>query len=261
MGRAKRIQAVGYHYIMNQSVELRNVFIVSKDYLKFISLCEELSFSHEFIIHAYSLVPNAYYLLIETKKENLSSIMKLLNSRYSLYFNQEYGRRGHLWQGRYKSTFMEDVNYAYYFIRYMEHVPKMMGITLHLNSYKYSSYRQFVGLDTCILPLKSSIVFKRFNSIDEIKQFLSEEVNKEFIENIMKILSQKKIKSLDGVTPMVIESFFEKNQTQIEELESILKAYENGFSQQKIADYLGISQQAIYLRIKKYKERFLEIGM
>lgn len=256
MARAKRIQSVGYHYIMNQSVELRHIFIVSKDYLKFMSLCQELSRTHDFNIHAYSLVPNAYYLLLETKKENLSAIMKILNSRYSLYFNQEYERSGHLWKGRYKSTFIQNVNYTYYFIRYMEHVPNMMGITLDLKSYSYSSYRQLVGLDACMEALKSSILFKRFNSLEEIKLFLSEGITKDEIENIIKILSRKDF-TIENTKKKEddLSIYFGEEQSKQEELKSIVKAYENGFSQKKIADYLGLSQQAIYLRLKRYKQR------
>lgn len=258
MARAKRVQHTGYHYITNYSVELRSVFIVKKDYMKFIDLCTELSVSHEFNLHAFSLVPNAYYLLIETKKENLSVIVKLLSGRYSFYFNQEYGRKGHLWEGRYKSTFIDDVNYTYYFIRYMEHVPKMMGITSHLSNHDYSSYRQFVGLDTCMLSLRSSIMFKRFNSIDEIKRFLEKEINKESIENIIKILSNKEVKPTPVKEVLSLSGYFKENQSKQERLESIIKAYKNGVSQKKIANYLELSQQAISLRLKRHKEKNID---
>jgi len=255
MGRDVRVQRVGYHYISNRSIELRNAFVVKDDYLKFIELLSELSQSHGFSIESYTLLSHAYYLLIKTSSENLSAIMKLLNRRYSLYFNNKYGRNGALWEGRFKSTFMEDEGYLFYFIRHMEHLPKMTGIVLALEDYSYSTYRQFVGLDSRLRALESSVVFQRFNSIDEIKIFFMQEVNKEFIDNLVEILrkQEKQRKKEDAKKEKeVLElcDFLSIKQNDEERVEGMREAYRAGISQVKIADFLGLSQQAVSLKIQ-----------
>lgn len=256
MARRKRIQNVGVHYISNRSVELRNAFVVKEDYQAFIDYLCILSDSYEFSIYSYVLLPHAYHLLIETKKENLSAIMKLLGSHYGQYFNLKYGRNGALWEGRYRSSFMEDKSYAFYFLAYMENLPKTTGITSELRSYSYSTYRQFVGLDARLDCVKDSIVFKRFNTIEEIKAFFKEIRNKEFIENIVEILrkqgleekiSKKVIKKID------LEAYFFLEQSKSEVVENMIKVYNMGVSQAKIGDFLGMSQQAVYFKIKEHK--------
>jgi REP element-mobilizing transposase RayT len=258
MARVKRIESIGVHYISNRTVELRNAFIVSEDYRRFIDFLCALSLSHKFDIHSYVLLPHAYYLLIETKKENLSVAMKYLNGEYSRYFNQKYGRNGSLWDGRYKSSFMQDKSYAFYFLSYMENLPKMAGITSELRSYSYSTYRQFVGLDERLKCVKNSIVFKRFNTIEEIKAFFVEMRNKEFIENIIEIL---RLKSLEKKVSKKIEkeidleTYFFLGQSDEEIAKSMIRVQKMGISQAKIGNFLGVTQQAVYYKIKKHKQK------
>ena len=256
MARAKRVQDVGFYYISNRSVELRNAFIDSGDYRLFIDYLCLLSKSHDFVVHSYTLLPHSYHLLLETKKENLSMIMKLLGRKYALYFNQKYGRNGALWEGRYKSVYMEDMNYAYYFIAYMENLPMLTGITLKIQNYAYGSYRQFVGLEERLRCLENSIIFKRFNTLEDIRNFFKKEQKKEFIDNIIEILrlknrgkkvNKKVTKSKD------VDFYFSSSKCKKDETESVYNAYISGVSQAKIADFLGLTQQAIYKKIKKYK--------
>jgi len=250
MGRGRRVTQAGYHYIFNYGVEFRNVFIVQDDYLKFISILSNLSYSHNFTIHSYSLIPHSYYILIKTEKDNLSNIMKLQNGKYSRYFNSKYGRSGYLWEGRYKSCFIEDKNYLFYFIRYIEQLPKLLRVSSKIDSYQYSSYRQFIGLDTLQPYLKESIIFQKFNTILEIKEFFSIPTKVEEIESIYHTL-QKRFIANSIKEGKKISSYFNPSQSREEEDNAILKAYQDGFSQSKISKAIGISQQAISKRIKQ----------
>lgn len=256
MARAKRIQSAGVHYISNRSVELRNAFVLEEDYQAFTNILCDLSEFYEFNIYSYVMLPHAYHLLIETKKENLSQIMKLLSSEYSHYFNKRYGRNGALWEGRYKSSFMEDKSYAFYFLSYMENLPKMTGITSELRSYTYSTYRQFVGLDSRLDCVKESIVFKRFNTIEEIKTFFEKVRDKEFIDNIVEILRvqglEKRVSKKVSIN-IDLNAYFFLGQSKEEMATNMTKVYGMGISQAKIGDFLGISQQAVYLKIKEHK--------
>jgi len=257
MGRIARVQRKGYHFISNRTVELRQAFVVREDYLKFIEFVSELSKSHDFIIHAYTLLGHAYYLLIETKIENLSAFMKLLSRRYSFYFNNKYGRNGALWEGRFKSSFMKDEGYAFYFMRYSEYLPKMTGIVLHLEDYPYSSYRQFVGIEKRLEILESSLVFQRFNSVEEIKIFFMQEVNKEFIDNLIEILrkqeeQRRKEESKELKKVLELSDYLFIKQNEEERIEGMVEAYRAGITQAKIANFLGLTQQAVSLKIEVY---------
>ena len=252
MARELRVTQAGYHYIFNYGVELRNIFIVRDDYLKFISILSTLAHSHSFSVHSYSLVPHSYYILIKTTKDNLSNIMKLQNGKYSRYFNSKYGRSGYLWEGRYKSCYIEDKNYLFYFIRYIEQLPKLLRVASKIDSYQYSSYRQFIGLDTLQPCLIESIIFQKFNTVLEIKEFFSIPAKVEEIESIYQLLQKKFVaKSIKEKKEHKILSYFNSIQSKEEEDRAILKAYQDGFSQNRISKAIGISQQAVSKRIRQ----------
>jgi len=50
---------------------------------------------------------NHYHLLIQTPKPNLSMAVQWINLSYATYFNRKRGRRGHLFQGRFKAILVD----------------------------------------------------------------------------------------------------------------------------------------------------------
>ena len=111
MPRRLRIDDPGYYHIINRGVEKRKVFLEKEDKDKFLENLSNECIQHEAILHSYVLMDNHYHLLLETKKDNLSSLMRQINSKYAIYFNKKYNRVGHLWQDRYKSWIIFDDSY------------------------------------------------------------------------------------------------------------------------------------------------------
>jgi REP element-mobilizing transposase RayT len=58
---------------------------------------------HGWLVHAWVLMGNHFHLLVETPEANLAVGMKLLLGSFSQGWNRRRGRRGHVFQGRYKS--------------------------------------------------------------------------------------------------------------------------------------------------------------
>lgn len=58
---------------------------------------------HGWRVHAWVLMDNHFHLLVETPEANLSAGMKLLLGSFSQGWNRRRLRRGHVFQGRYKS--------------------------------------------------------------------------------------------------------------------------------------------------------------
>ena len=260
MARAKRVQTAGYHYLCNFSVGYRLAFVVREDYSKFIELVVELSSSHKFQLHSYVLLSYGYHLLIETQQENLSAIMKLLNSRYAQYFNLKYERNGHLWEGRYRSSYIEQEEYLLYFIRYIGRLPTMTGVTLNLERYDYSAYRQFVGLDSCLVALQGSMVFKQFNTTEEIKAFFTKPISQEEIDNIIRLLAKRhkekaslKREKRKKIPNRVSAYFPPYYQSEEERVKSMVEAYRSGISQSEIGKFLGMARQRVSEKIHIYR--------
>jgi len=111
-------------------------------------------------IHAFSMMPNHYHLLISPINEKgVSLFMKKLNMGYSKYFNEKYERVGALFQGKYKSIqITEDRHFLFmpYYIHFNPldlHAPEWRERSIKnlnsaikfLESYRWSSHLDYLG--------------------------------------------------------------------------------------------------------------------
>jgi len=254
MAREPRVDTSGYYHLSNRGVGLREVYLSHEDRIFFISMLCNCAKQYSFHIHGYALIANGYNILIETTKNNLSIIMKMVNSRYSSYFNRRQGRRGHLWEGRFKSWFIEDEGFVLDILSYIEHLPIYTGATTDKQNYFYASYRQFIGTDECLPCVQQSIVFKKFNNIKEIKLFFNKPIDFERINSIHRLLqktSRKRNVRPKKVLASLPKDYFTSSMSNTDRNKKILKAYNKGYSQTMLGQTLGISQQAVYKIIRK----------
>ena len=80
------------------------IFIGREDHLLFLHRLGEVCRSHGWRIHAWVLMGNHFHLLAETPEPNLVSGMRMLLGAFGQAWNRRHQRRGHVFQGRYKSV-------------------------------------------------------------------------------------------------------------------------------------------------------------
>ncbi len=255
MPRKPRIEIPGYYHVLNRGVEQRDVFLDEEDFETFEEMLCKLLKEFNIIIHNFCLMNNHYHLLIETKKENLSKFMRQLGMRYSIYFNKKYKRSGHLWQGRYKSWYVTDEDYLYTLIRYIEQNPLKANIVKDLKEYRFSSFQYFINQNRMPNCLKNAWVYKNFNkSVDEIVEFITAPVDKEEMKTIAKASSLVvATESQEKRTKEYLIGIIGKYNNKQERNEKMLQAYKAGYSQQMIAEVVGISQQGVGKIVKSKK--------
>ncbi len=109
MARALRInQAGGRYHATARGNERKAIFRGDTDRFHFLELLGELGERFGARVHAYVLMDNHFHLLLETPEANLSRAMQWLNVSYSVWFNRRHDRAGHLLQGRFKASIVED---------------------------------------------------------------------------------------------------------------------------------------------------------
>lgn len=90
------------------------------DSLKSISLYEKTSKNKPVAIGAYCLMPNHFHILITPLIENgVSKFMQKLSTAYVMYFNQKYNRTGALFEGKFKSQYINNDKYLKYLFSYI----------------------------------------------------------------------------------------------------------------------------------------------
>lgn len=242
MPRKLRIESLGYHHVYNRGVAKGKVFEDERDKAKFIEFLSLVSKEYKFNIHSFCLMDNHYHLLIENKKENLSSGMRQLNAQYASYFNKRHNRVGHLWQDRYKSWYVFDEHYLFTLFRYIETNPIKAKMTSKIGEYVYCA--TYSMLKDAVPPfLQNSFVLRECDT-KELFELLGRPMSEQEMEKMEKFHTTR-YKLKEGETqllkPQNLESYFLHVSTKAERNEAIKKAYEEGYTKSDIARKIPLS--------------------
>jgi REP element-mobilizing transposase RayT len=120
MPRKPRIEIVGSVYHVTQhGIDEQAIFRTDPDRERFLTyLLDEVGRS-EWQCLAYSLMRTHYHLLIRLTKLTLSSGFQRLNGRYAASFNRTHGRRGHVFERRFRDVIVESEAHRYEVTRYI----------------------------------------------------------------------------------------------------------------------------------------------
>jgi hypothetical protein len=95
---------------------------------------------------AYSLMRTHYHLLIRLTKETLSSGFQRLNSRYAQQFNLRHGRRGHLFERRFRDVLVESEAHRFEVGRYIHLNAPRANMCEVPEDYYWTDYAATIGL-------------------------------------------------------------------------------------------------------------------
>ena len=88
MSRPLRIQYKGaWYHVMNRGGAREKIFCSEQDHQTFLDLLGESIDLWGIRVHAFSLLPNHYHLLVETPRGNLPRAMRHINGVYTQRFN------------------------------------------------------------------------------------------------------------------------------------------------------------------------------
>ncbi len=154
-------------------------------------------------IHAFSMMPNHYHLLLSQRVENgIAKFMKKLNMGYAKYFNAKYQRSGALFQGRYKNILIKNESHFIH-IPYYIHLNPLDLIDLgwrenklkdyrkainFLEKYRWSSFLDYIGVKNFPSITNRSFLMSFWNSPDNYKKQTIEWLKEIDITNISGVI-------------------------------------------------------------------------
>lgn len=246
MARKKRIEIPGFHHVHNKSIDTKDVLKSNTDKDKFLEILEEVSIQYNIKIHSYCITDTSYHLLLENSLSNLSLAMKQLNSLYSMYFNKKYKRSGTLWQDRFKSWYISNLKYLQTIYKYIESTPIYENLGSDIGEYSYSS--SFMILNNSILECsKESFILNRFTK-SELIDYFQIPLSQEEISNIHEFRKQKiSIKNEEYTKEKVISLYyiFKDVKSKKQRNDKIYYAFQKGYKQSEISNYLNLSDSSI----------------
>jgi putative transposase len=127
------------HHVTQRGNRHETVFFNDEDRICYLSWLKEYSDKHNIEILAYCLMTNhAHLVAVPFTEESLHRVLRPLHMRYAQRINREHGWDGHLWQGRFFSSPLDEI-YMWAAVRYVERNPVRAGLVRRAEDYRWSS--------------------------------------------------------------------------------------------------------------------------
>jgi len=146
VARLTRLAVGGHaHLLLLRGHSGRPVFRDDVDRAAFLSALRAACAVEQVALHGYALLPERVWLLATPADgEALGRTLQALGRRFSVAFNRRHGRRGSLWDGRYRSAVVGDGPSLLEAMLFVDLAPARAGATNALAT-PWSSARQHAG--------------------------------------------------------------------------------------------------------------------
>jgi putative transposase len=163
MARSLRFDRPGaWHHVMHRGARREAIFRRDEHCLLFLGALEEAVEHRGLEVHAYSLMPNHYHLLVRTPLGNLSRCMRHVNATYTQRVNVRHGWDGPLFRGRFRSQMVEDDRYLDHLFAYIHLNPLQAGLAARIDDPCWTSLRAYLGKERAPTWLSTGFFSERF---------------------------------------------------------------------------------------------------
>jgi putative transposase len=158
-----------YHVTAHAVAEARLVRN-DDDRRRFIAQLQTVAQSLGWTCLAVCLLDTHYHLLVTISEANLARGMQRLNGSYAQSFNLKYGRKGHLFGGRYYGGKVLSPGHLLLAVRYIARNAYDNGA--HPAAYPWSSYPGVIGTRPCWPFIARAQVLELFGAAEAAVQLL-----------------------------------------------------------------------------------------
>lgn len=177
MPRRLRVVCPGYaHHVIARGNYRQNVLEQFEDFQQYCYWVKEYQQKYGVDVVSYCLMNNhVHFILVPKNKDGLSRMFNALHMRYGQYKNERMHKKGHLWQGRYFSSIIQEHEYLLRVVRYVEQNPVRAQMVRHAWDYVWSSARAHVGTDkdSIIRTVGYKKILDQFGGVATWKEYLS----------------------------------------------------------------------------------------
>ncbi|MEN8132968.1 MAG: transposase [Pseudomonadota bacterium] len=188
------------------------MFFTEEDRTDYLDWLKEYCEKHRVEILAYCLMTHHIHLVAgpETEK-GLQGVLKPLHMRYAQRVNRARGWKGHVWQGRFFSSPLDE-GYLWAAIRYVERNPVRAEMVLQAEEYSWSSAAAHCGLKDDQLLSQRGDWTKQREQIADWSSWLAEgdkpqalEVLRRNVEKGLSCGTEKFVQSLEKIAGKVLQ--------------------------------------------------------
>lgn len=124
------------HHITQRGNRREDVFFTDEDRETYLAWLKDYADQHAVDILAYCLMTNHIHLIaVPADEDGLQRVLKPLHMRYAQRVNRSRGWKGHVWQGRYFSSALDE-DYLWAAVRYVERNPVRARMVRKAENYR-----------------------------------------------------------------------------------------------------------------------------
>lgn len=161
MPRRPRASAfTGYYHVFNRAIRKDTLFETRRDYIAFLAVLREGFDKHQTPLVSYCVLSNHWHLLVgPIEKESLSRVIKWVAATHAARWHRFRGTTGHgpVYQGRFRSTPINDIASLLPLSRYVERNARSAGLVAKAEDWPWCSLSQR-RRGSRLVPLTSSHV-------------------------------------------------------------------------------------------------------
>ena len=173
MPRQKRDDFPGaWHHVMHRGARRAPIFKLSEDCFGFLHLLQEMVERFNLEVHAYSLMPNHYHLLIRSPLGNLSRGMQYLNGTYTLWLNARHNWDGPVFRGRFRSQLVANEEHLRILLGYIHLNPVKARLVHRLTDEAWTSHRAYIGKEQSLSCLSTVVLLDLFGGAEKLNEFV-----------------------------------------------------------------------------------------
>jgi putative transposase len=148
MARQRRLVLPGQvHHVVQRGHNAQPVFSDDEDRRQYLAALHDAARANAVAVHAYALLDNQVQLLLTPPTEvALSRTMQALGRRYVAAFNRRHGRRGTLWEGRFRAGVVQDGAPALLCLRAIDTMAARLGLAESVQTGHWTSAPHRLGL-------------------------------------------------------------------------------------------------------------------
>ena len=185
MPRIARPVAPGVpHHVTQRGNRREAVFFADGDRAAYLACLTDHCRKHAVEVLGYCLMTNHVHLVVvPTSANGLEKVFRPLHTHYALRVNRQRGWSGHVWQGRYFSSPLDEA-YFWAAMRYVERNPVRAGLVRRAEDYRWSSARAHCGLEQDPVLTNESHWSETYRMISDWSAWLAEPDRIEHIDII-----------------------------------------------------------------------------
>ena len=144
--RKKKFYPGGYYHIFNRGANRGEIFFSNENYNYCLRLIRKYSELYNISVIAFCLMPNHYHLILRQNSDNsISLLMQVVFNAYVQAVNRRVGRKGTLFEGRFKYIRIERENYILHLCRYIHLNPVKAKLVKVPEDWLFSNYQEWIG--------------------------------------------------------------------------------------------------------------------